>query len=284
MMKLTIGIAAVTALVATPLFAADMAVKAPPPAPVMSSWTGFYIGGNGGYGWNDTNVTGTPADPNTTAVFLGQSNVAPASTSLNTTGWFGGVQAGYNWQFNETWVAGVETDFDGANIGGSGSGASAIAFGATPATFNANDKVKWFGTLRARLGFLPTNSLLLYATGGLAYGKVDESANVGLAPGLSNSTGNFGFTYACGGIYGSPTCFAGSNSQTSAGWTAGGGAEYQFTRNLSLKFEYLYVNLGGSTFAIRAVNFAGGSTPSFLNVRFGDTAFNSVRGGVNYRF
>ena len=144
--------------------------------------------------------------------------------------------------------------------------------------------MQWFGTLRARLGFLPTNTLLLYATGGLAYGKVDESANVGLAPGLSNSTGNFGFTYACGGIYGSSTCFAGSNSRTSAGWTAGAGAEYEFIRNLTLKFEYLYVNLGGNTFAIRAVNFAGGSTPSFLNVRLGDTAFNLARVGVNYRF
>jgi outer membrane immunogenic protein len=281
MMKVTIGIAAVAALAGTPLFAADMAVKAPPP--VVSSWTGFYIGGNGGYGWKHTNVTETPADPNTTAVFLGQINVAPASTSLNMTGGFGGVQAGYNWQFNERWVAGVETDFDGADIRGNGSAATAIAFGAAPATFNATDKVQWFGTLRARLGFLPTNALLLYATGGLAYGKVDESANVGLAPGLSNSSGNFGFGYACGTFYGNSTCFAGSNSRTSAGWTAGGGAEYEFTRNLSLKFEYLYVNLGGNTFAIRAVN-AGGSTPSSLNVHFSDTAFNLVRLGVNYRF
>ena len=63
-----------------------------------------------------------------------------------------------------------------------------------------------------------------------------------LPAGVSNSTCNFGFEYACGGIYGGPTCFAGSHSRTSAGWTVGGGAECEFARHVTLKFEYLYVN------------------------------------------
>jgi outer membrane immunogenic protein len=103
-----------------------------------------------------------------------------------------------------------------------------------------------------------------------------------LPAGVSNSTCNFGFEYACGGIYGGPTCFAGSHSRTSAGWTVGAGAEYEFARHVTLKFEYLYVNLGSDTFASPAVVFF--NAPSFLKASFGDAAFNLVRMGVNYRF
>jgi outer membrane immunogenic protein len=276
---------AVATLCGTSALAADLPARAPvykaAPEPV-STWTGFYIGGNGGYGWKNTRVTETPGDPNTANVVLGQTNVPPATTSFDRKGWLGGVQAGYNWQLNERWVAGVETDFDWSDFNGSGSAPTTIAFGATPASFNASQKIEWFGTFRARLGYLPINNLLLYATGGLAYGKVNESANAVLPAGVSNSAGNFGFEYACGGIYGGPTCFAGTRSRTSAGWTVGGGAEYEFVRNVTLKFEYLYVNLGSDTFSSRAVVFA--NAPSFLKASFGDAAFNLVRLGLNYRF
>jgi outer membrane immunogenic protein len=268
-------------IVAAAVAASGFASAAPG---LNTSWTGFYIGANGGYGWNNTDATVTPGDPNTAVVNLGLVNVPPASTSFDTKGWFGGVQAGYNWQFNDKWVAGIETDFDGANIKGSGAAATTIAFGATPATFNASQKVEWFGTLRARLGYLATNNLLIFATGGLAYGKVVESADVTLPPGVSNSTGNFGFAYACGGIYGGPTCFAGSDSRISAGWTVGGGAEYAFAHSVTFKLEYLYVNLGSSSFGIPAAIVTGGLTPSSLNAGFGDAAFNVVRAGLNYRF
>ncbi len=265
--------------------AADLPAAAPvykaAPAPV-SNWTGFYVGANGGYGWKNIGVTETPGDPNTAIVFGGKINVPAATTSFDSKGWLGGVQAGYNWQFNQRWVAGVETDFDWSDLKGSGSTPTTVAFGATPASFNATQKIEWFGTLRARLGYLPTNNLLLYATGGLAYGKVNESANVVLPAGVSNSTGNFNFEYACGGFYGGPTCFSGSHSRTSTGWTAGAGAEYEFARNVTLKFEYLYVNLGSDSFASPAVIFFNNA--SFLRASFGDAAFNLVRLGVNYRF
>jgi outer membrane immunogenic protein len=95
-------------------FAADMAVKmpvkAPPPAPVpVYSWTGFYIGANGGYGWNDPTVTFTPNDinaqNNTCASIKG--GTCPPPTSFGIHGGFGGLEAGYNWQFSPQWVAGV---------------------------------------------------------------------------------------------------------------------------------------------------------------------------------
>jgi outer membrane immunogenic protein len=277
---------AVISLATIPASAADLAAqpyrKAPAFVEPVSSWTGFYVGANGGYGWNNSKVTATPGDPNTANIFLGQVNVATASTSFDSKGWFGGLQAGYNWQFDPRWLVGVETDFDWSDINGSGSAPTTVAFGATPATFSASEKVEWFGTLRGRIGYLPTPDLLLYATGGLAYGKVNASASVVLPPGLSNSSGNFGFGYGCGAIYGGSTCFAGSGSRTSAGWTAGGGAEYRFTRNVSVKLEYLYVNLGNNAFPLPAAHFTT-LLPSVLNAS-GETAFNLVRVGVNYRF
>jgi opacity protein-like surface antigen len=63
----------------------------------------------------------------------------------------------------------------------------------------------------------------------------------------------------------------------------GGGAEYAFSRNVNLKFEYLYVNLGSDTLTSRAVN-SGGLAPSILNASFGDAAFGLARIGLNYRF
>lgn len=246
-----------------------------------SGWTGFYVGANGGYGWQSTNASITPGDPNTAIVNAGVINVPAVAKSFDTHGALGGVQLGYNWQFGTNWVAGIEADFDWSDIKGNASAPTTVAFGATPATFGLSQNVEWFGTLRGRLGFLPSESLLLYGTGGLAYGRVNETANITLLPGNSNSAGNFNYEYACGGIYGGPTCFAGSASRTSVGWTAGAGGEYKLTDRFTLKVEYLYVNLGSKSFAAPAIVFA--NNPSIMNAS-SDAAFNVVRGGINYRF
>jgi outer membrane immunogenic protein len=277
-------------------FAADL-----PPAPAYKasayvappSWTGFYIGANGGYGWNGVGASEAPADPATLSPQGGgHLGVDPSASSFNKSGWLAGIQAGYNWQFNPSWLVGVEADFDGADIRGSGSSPVDIANSSpTIAALNASQQVNWFGTVRARLGYLPTSNLLLYATGGLAYGGVHESANVGFtATNVGSGIGIGGFSFACSspgltgpGGWPGPTCFAGSQSRTSAGWAAGGGAEYQFSSNATLKLEYLYVNLGSNSFNLTAQGTLGG-TPSFLKASFGDAAFNLVRLGVNYHF
>jgi outer membrane immunogenic protein len=183
---------------------------------------------------------------------------------------------------DQRWLAGIEADFDWSDIAGNGSAPTTIFFGNNAATLNASRKVEWFGTLRARIGYLATPDLLLFATGGLAYGKVSESANVVLPPGVSNSQGNFGTGYACGGVYGDSTCFAGTGSRTSAGWTAGAGAEYRFSQHATVKLEYLYVNLGTNSFLIPATH-PGALNPSVLNAS-SEAAFNLVRVGLNYRF
>lgn len=265
--------------------AAGLTIAADPSlAASDTDWTGPYLGINAGYGWGSSDVTTTPNDPNSQRVFLGQPNVPTLSMSITTKGGLAGIQAGYNFLIAPRWLAGIEADFDGANLRGSSSMPTTIVFGASSATFNADQTVEWFGTVRARLGYLATPDLLLYATGGLAYGRVKDSATVVIAPGQQNSVGNSGYAFACGGIYGSSTCFAGSESRTSLGWTAGAGGEHRLTKNLSLRLEYLHVDLGHANYSMIGYLPAGaGFNPSVLSVRSSAT-FDVIRAGLNYRF
>jgi outer membrane immunogenic protein len=121
--KLASCFAAIAAMVATPVFAADMATKAPPPATVpAASWAGFYIGANGGYGWDhDPTVSYTPNDILSNdltcgGAFGGDTCIPPATFGIS--GALGGIQAGYNWQ-SDRWLAGLETNFDWSGIKGS---------------------------------------------------------------------------------------------------------------------------------------------------------------------
>jgi len=119
-------------------------------APV-TSWTGFYAGINGGYGWsaNDHQLANTQ-DP-----FGG----------LSPEGGFGGGQIGYNLQ-RDRFVIGIETDIQGADIRDSARDAAGARF---------KSELNWFGTVRGRLGYAFDTSLI-YFTGGFAYGDVNNRA------------------------------------------------------------------------------------------------------------
>jgi outer membrane immunogenic protein len=105
MKKLATAIATI-ALIGTPAFAADMAVKAPPPAPApVSTWTGFYLGPNAGYGWGSTSGDIVSSDP-LTALVLSFGFAPPYASSFHQSGGIVGGQVGYNWQLSQTWVAG----------------------------------------------------------------------------------------------------------------------------------------------------------------------------------
>jgi outer membrane immunogenic protein len=129
---------------------------------------------------------------------------------------------------------------------------------------SSEPKLAWFGTVRGRLGVIVTPELLLYGTGGLAYGHVDASAtffepNVGVPPIVAPA----------------------SVSKTKVGWTAGAGAEWMFAHNWSAKLEYLYLDLGSDS--------AIGSLPPPVPPQFqvGYTWHNReniTRVGVNYHF
>ena len=96
--------------------------KAPPP---VASWTGFYVGANLGYGWEDPTVNFN-GDNIVGAFLVNPALLFPGATSLGpvsfkSKGVLGGLQAGYNWQVSPIWLVGFETDFNWTGINGSGS-------------------------------------------------------------------------------------------------------------------------------------------------------------------
>ena len=268
------------ALIVTPVRAADMAVKAPPPVPVYG-WTGFYGGGNIGYSWGK--VSGDVNDPS--IVFFSGLGSLPTgfAESLKPNGGIGGGQFGYNYQINRTWIVGLETDLQASNEHASNSQGAAtsgvsISPGITGLTASSvgtffDAKISWFGTARARAGVLITPTVLLYGTGGLAFGGVKVSGS---------GAANINLTACITGIGCIPTggasgAFAFSQSTTRAGWTLGGGVEGVVTGRWTWKAEYLYLYLGSASGSV-ADNFGGIAS---WNAKVTD---NIVRAGLNYKF
>jgi outer membrane immunogenic protein len=265
-MKRILGAAMVTAALTAPGLAADLGArtytKAPALAPV-SNWSGFYVGGNLGYGWGDGNTDfsflPTPSDFNI------------ATLGARSTGVTGGAQLGYNWQIGSL-VTGLEADIQGSDIKGSARANPTLAGTAIPfpgAVLSSEQKLSWLGTVRGRLGVTVTPDLLLYGTGGLAYGHVDASANSQFF-----DTGVLTVE------------FPASVSKTKVGWTAGAGAEWMFAHNWSAKLEYLYVDLGSeSGIGHLKINGQVLIDPGLPTVgytwRFRE---NIARVGVNYHF
>ena len=171
------AIAAVAALTFSQIaYSADMPTRAPAAPPVATyNWTGFYVGGNVGGGWGRHHGVNSfqANDPDT--VFFFVSGGTPPPASFNSSGVIGGLQLGYNWQINRELLLGVETDFDWSGIKGS-SITPYAPFGASGFVSSFDERIKWFGTVRGRLGYLPTDNLLAYVTAGFAYGRSSTPA------------------------------------------------------------------------------------------------------------
>jgi outer membrane immunogenic protein len=292
-----LGLVASAPMSSAEVMAADLTVKAMPvkaPMAAPVSWTGFYIGGQIGGGGASRFANPTANDP-VAAVLLSGAFAFPgdqpvASNRFNISGLTGGIEIGYNWQVDRSWLVGIEADFSGSNLKGGGSGTSFLQQfpGATfTQTLSIQQRVDWYGTLRGRLGWLPTQDLLLFATGGFAYGNLTNS-------GTYTTNGPFvalvgfngaGFSFGC---LTNSTCFAGSSASTRTGWTLGGGGEWMFWRNWSAKVEYQYVNLGGDAVPLTATAVAPlappGATLSSFNANIPRDDFHVVRAGVNYHF
>src|ERR1700738_2922986 len=138
------------AAVAADLSAAYKApVKAIAPA---VSWSGFYLGGNVGYGWDSGSTTGIsaaatdPAVAPALAALVGAGGY-PATLSPSAQGVIGGGQIGYNWQLPSPWLIGLEADLQGSGIKGSDSQTRSPAFFDTIST-GVTKSIDWFGTVR----------------------------------------------------------------------------------------------------------------------------------------
>ncbi|MGN6747410.1 MAG: outer membrane protein, partial [Xanthobacteraceae bacterium] len=179
---------------ASPSSAADLPRKAPPPAPPapqIYNWTGFYAGVNLGYGFgSDPTTITTVSGSSFPGLATGTAIYSPQSFSIDPKGVIGGGQIGYNWQFAPSWVVGFETDIQGSGMRkqqdcvipcGLGvltqSTGFLTFFPVTFSAFSEEHKVDWFGTVRGRFGYA-AGPVLVYATGGLAYGEVNRSGNV----------------------------------------------------------------------------------------------------------
>jgi outer membrane immunogenic protein len=236
-------------------FAADMSV-----APQLNAqgliygWTGFYVGLNAGYAWGN----------GTMAV-----STVPA-----------GGQFGYNYQLTDFFVLGAEADFQ--NLFAS---TSINVTNVTPRTpfFPPNTMVTSLalsksidnvGTVRARFGDLIGSRLLVYATGGFAYGQTKLNTNI-----FSSESPNMGSTNAASnGMY----------SEIRPGWTAGGGLEWALAPHWNIKAEYLYYDLGTATYNISQLtsNLNKTTTVNYIDSSAATARFNGnvARVGINYKF
>ena len=192
--------------------------KAPPAAPSPGG-SGFYAGINGGYSWGRATLREFSFFENT----------------INARNGMAGVTFGYNAQSGSV-VYGVENDIDAAWM--------TTNWGAPPC-FACEIQLRYFGTLRGRLGYA-VGKALPYITAGLAYGSLSTASLV------SGTT----------------------ETETKFGWTAGAGVEYAMFGAWSVKAEYLYFELDRMTCGTLTCG-------SEVEVKLKG---NLVRTGFNYRF
>jgi len=266
MNRLATCVAAIAALViGAPVFAADMAVKAPPPAPAaVYSWTGWYVGGNVGYSWGNGDVSyDQPATAGTAVhVFM--------SGSQRLDGVIGGPQVGFNWRASNNFVVGLEADFQWSGEKGSTDLNFAYSLnGPQSVSGPFSSDLTWFGTVRGRAGWLVNPNTLLYATGGVAYGRIATSGA------LTNTLSQIAATCACG-------FWSFNQTTTKTGWTIGGGIEGTVpnTANWTWKIEYLYIDFGTISGNGVQVGFEGEPFPFTWSTKVTD---NIVRVGLNYQ-
>jgi len=235
-------------------FAADLPPPmAPPPrAPAMYvpvvplyNWTGFYIGGNVGAGWNSTgSITDT----------FGSTFGTTTNTSF-----LGGGQVGVNYEFGGGVVVGAEAMFDwlpntSNTINATGAGNAAGLTGT--ATLNN----RWLTTATGKLGYA-WDRVLLYGKGGGAWvGNSNPSFtvnNVGAAPFSSSNSNNFG-------------------------WTAGLGVEWAFAGDWSARAEWDYVRLQNQSFTVAGTPAAGSFAGDVISIN--NRSINMFTAGLNYKF
>lgn len=226
------------------------------------NWTGVYAGVNTGYAMMNGNTVITPLDATS------KSDFGIQGLAINASGPILGGQLGYNYQLRN-FVLGFEVDFDG--FGASGSRQSTpVSQLPTPNPdldgFMASESLKSLASIRGRAGFLMGPGML-YATSGI--GWADVNVNALLSPDTAPD------------VYVNSTTAAFSTIRQ--GFVVGGGYEWPFANNWSLRSEYLYYYFGGdsSINVNQPVCDAGTCSEKVTISRF---SVNSLRVAINYRF
>ncbi len=295
------SVATLAAVFAFSAFAADLPSRkaAPVYAPPPPMWTGFYAGLNAGYNFGtNANVFsqnwGTNwVTPVGDAVLPGTAPISMDALASNTqSGFIGGGQVGYNYQYGSNILLGVEADIQGIGIRGSSRGGGAAA-GVGPAVGQVpgattlavgqtgiQGGVDWLGTVRGRIGYLWTPTLLVYGTGGFAYGGVYANVVQTAYENVIAPNGAYVLTNTWVG--------GGRQNQLLTGWTAGGGAEWMFMPNWSLKAEALYWDLGRINVQTATFGVAGSAAEISNTLGWGRSSVSyqgvQAKVGVNYHF
>jgi outer membrane immunogenic protein len=260
MNKLIAAGATIAALIASPALAADMPVKVPYKAPLPYSWTGCYVGFDFGAGYARVSDTWLPSTAFTPASFA---DITAVSNGTMRPGALlvGGV-VGCDYQAGLT-VVGIVSDFDYSYMNPATVGVTTAVFGdAITQSFKSN----WLGTTRGRLGFSngPYNSFgnwIVYLTGGVAYANLQYTDIIFFPPSGTTNTA--------------------INTQTKVGWVAGFGTEFQTIGPWTMKFEFLYVDLGKTT----TTSF--NNSPAFAAATIQNSHYFTeyvAKFGFNYRF
>ena len=255
MKKFLLGTAATLALIGA-AHAADLPRPAPAPyaapalVPPPPAWTGFYVGGQFGYGvWDMNSSVVLPTGP-------------VGTTNNGGRGWLGQAVAGYDYQFalwNFNLVAGVFADWTGGDLKGTSNFTAAPGAGFT--TLTGVEKEKSFWDVGGRIGWLPTPQILSYFSGGYSQAHFDGMTlqPFGGVP-LSTSSHNYG------------------------GWFTGGGIETQMQSVPGLFFntEYRYYGYDNATLPIVGSTAAGAfATPVSLKLK---PNVQTVMSGLHYKF
>jgi opacity protein-like surface antigen len=273
-----IGIATIAALIGTPVFAADMAVKAPPPSAVAYDWTGLYIGAHVGGGWQNATFSGpsTLSILNNCCLEIGDT-YGPGVASSATGGTFlGGAQAGWMYQIGRL-VVGADFDFSGSNFNGSGADTfSSLSF-VGPIRETYSIKTDWTATATATLG-IAHDRWMIYGKAGVAL--ADESYNLAITnPGPPPFPA---FSFASGG-----------DRQIVPGWTTGIGVKWAISDNWFVNAEYDFLDFGtraahvsgtlsatplGTPTAMGSLSPAASFEPLF------NQTISEVKVGLNYKY
>jgi outer membrane immunogenic protein len=271
--------------------AADVGQPAPVPvytkAPPVYTWTGFYVGGDVGGFSADQSATTTPfpspgfGAPAVVGGGLAGFGQTPTSHSLNSNGVIGGLYAGYNWQWNNWLVTGVEGDFSWLDRNASNTQVSSATFtGAPVSDFNMNVTASnhMLASVRGRFG-LATGPALFYATGGAAWTKTSYSAN---AVGFNDPPS---ITFLAG------TTSSANWDGSKLGLAIGGGVDWRLPdawSNWILRAEYLYYQFDGASATMSTLGTPGGDTCApgqcSWNINTSTLRINTVRAGLSYKF
>ena len=317
-MKNSVSLAAL--LLALPIssaIAADLPSKNTSIPVVAAAWTGFYAGLNAGYGWGTNNNTatnllgigawnefsfGNPRYRDFDNIPVLGSSLGAIRNGMTQSGFVGGAQVGFNYQWHNKFIIGFETDIQGTTMSGGSTGYGPFGGASSTSIYNVYTNtwtgrqsglgatsvtagISYLGTARGRVGYLITPSLLAYGTGGLAYGgawaNVSNNNVTDTVISARSSNPNslpYSDLPASQGFIG-----RGAANTLLIGYSAGGGLEWMFMPNWSLKSEAIYYNLGNINVKTTAVAPSSVGPSTYETNGFISSAAISSNTSVNYQ-